>query len=156
MDSNGMLFVSTEDKATNENASIVIIIYGARLREVKCEEKMWNLVMEHKLMWYGQEMKESVMAKKKYENCLASLKEHIKDENRAADLSAEDKEKGTKVVAKEFKWPDEEPRREQSKDLQEALTPIIGQAEAGPVGGATGAAGGAAGAGEPQTPHHDA
>jgi heat shock protein 5 len=164
LDSNGMLFVAAEDKATKAKESITINAQEARLSEAQREEAIRKA---DEMKDADEKVRQGTVAKNRVENYLFGVKGQVEDEKTGARISAEDKEKITEIVTEGFKWLDDHPHDdkeiydEKFKELQEGLTPLIGNAGAGPAGGAAGGtdggagAGGTEGAGEPRMEHDD-
>jgi heat shock protein 5 len=156
IDSNGMLFVSAEDKATKAKESITINAQESRLSEAQREEAIREA---EKMKEQDEKVKQATQARNKVDGYLLSVRAQIEDAKTGTRVSAEDKEKITEIITEGFKWLEEHAHDEKEiydekfKELQEALTPLIGQPGAGGADG--GAAGGSAGAGEPQMEHDD-
>lgn len=137
IDSNGMLFVSAEDQATKSKQSITINAEEARLSEAQREEAIKKA---EEMKAEDERIRDSVLAKNRVENFLFGVKQQIEDENMGAKISAEDKEKITQIVTEGFDWlqehqsDDKEVYDEKFKELQEALTPLIGAPGAGAEG----------------------
>ncbi|OHT17482.1 Mediator of RNA polymerase II transcription subunit 37a [Tritrichomonas foetus] len=139
IDSNGMLFVSAEDKATKAKESITINAQEQRLSEAQREEAIKKA---EEMKDEDERVRQAVVAKNRVENYLFGVKGQLDDEKTSERFSAEDKEKITEIVTEGLKWLDEHPREEKEvyddkfKELQDALTPLIGSgAQGGPEGG---------------------
>jgi heat shock protein 5 len=129
IDSNGMLIVSAEDKATKAREQITINAQEARLSEAQREEaiKQAELMRDE-----DERVRQATVAKNRVENYLFSVKGQIEDEKMGAKISAEDKEKITEIVKNGMEWLDEHMREEKEvydakfEELQEELKPLIG------------------------------
>jgi heat shock protein 5 len=158
IDSNGMLFVSAEDKATKAKESITINAQEARLSESQREEAIKKA---EEMREEDEKVRQGSVAKNRVENYLFGVKSQIEDEKTGARVSAEDKEKITEIVTEGLKWLDEHPHDEKEiydekfKELQEALTPLVGKAGAPGAGGDAGEAGVGGGAAGEQMEHDD-
>jgi len=137
IDSNGMLFVSAEDKATKAKESITINAQEARLSEAQREEAIKKA---EEMKDEDEKIRQAVVAKNRVENYLFAVKAQIDDEKQASKISAEDKEKITEIVNEGIKWLDDHQREEKDvydekyKELQDSITPIIGTAGQAPQG----------------------
>ncbi|OHT11192.1 78 kDa glucose-regulated protein [Tritrichomonas foetus] len=138
IDSNGMLFVSAEDKATKAKESITINAQEQRLSEAQREEAIRKA---EEMKDEDERVRQAVVAKNRVENYLFGVKGQLDDEKTSERFSAEDKEKITEIVTEGLKWLDEHAREEKEvyddkfKELQDALTPLIGSgAQGGPEG----------------------
>lgn len=131
IDSNGMLFVTAEDKATKARESITINAQEARLSEAQREEAIRKA---EEMKEEDERVRQSVVSKNRLENYLFAVKTQMDDEKNAGKISAEDKEKVKETVDEGLKWLEEHVREEKDvydekfKEVQEKLQPIIGTA----------------------------
>ena len=139
IDSNGMLFVSAEDKATKAKESITINAQEQRLSEAQREEAIKKA---EEMKDEDERVRQAVVSKNRIENYLFGVKGQIEDENTGSRFSAEDKEKIQEIITEGFQWLDEHSREEKEvyddkfKELQAALTPLMGSAGQESAGGA--------------------
>ncbi|KAK8882644.1 hypothetical protein M9Y10_045286 [Tritrichomonas musculus] len=139
IDSNGMLFVSAEDKATKAKESITINAQEQRLSEAQREKAIKDA---EEMKAEDEKIRQGILSRNRLENYLFGVKSQIDDEKTGARFSAEDKEKITELYTEGLKWLDEHPNEEKEvydekfKEVQDSLTPLIGS---GPQGGAPGA-----------------
>ena len=139
IDSNGMLFVSAEDKATKAKESITINAQEQRLSEAQREEAIKKA---EEMKDEDERVRQAVVSKNRIENYLFGVKGQIEDENTGSRFSAEDKEKIQEIITEGFQWLDEHSREEKEvyddkfKELQDALTPLMGSAGQESAGGA--------------------
>lgn len=144
IDSNGMLFVSAEDKATKSRQQIAINAQEARLSESEREEAIKRA---EEMKAEDEKIKEGILSRNRLENILFGAKSQLEDEKAESKFSAEDKEKITEIVTDGLKWLDENPTGEKElfddkfKEVQEALTPLLGSGAQGGAPGAEGAEG---------------
>ncbi|KAH0788241.1 luminal-binding protein [Histomonas meleagridis] len=138
IDSNGMLFVSAEDKATKAKESITINAQEARLSEAQREEAIKKA---EEMKEEDEKIRQAVESKNKLENLLFGFKTQMNDEKMSGQISEENKEKVNEIISEGISWLDEHPREEKEvyedkyKEIQDKITEIVGVA---PQGGSTG------------------
>lgn len=152
IDVNGILRVTAEDKGTGNKEKITITNDQNRLSPEDIERMVQdaeNFAEEDK------KIKEKVDARNELESYAYSLKNQVNDKDKlGSKLSGDDKETVTKAVEKAISWLDShsdgtiEEYKEQKKELEDTVTPIISKLYQG--AGGQGGAGGAGGAGEQQ------
>jgi hypothetical protein len=108
----------------------------ARLSEAQCEE---SITKAEKMWDEDTKIRQDSLARNRVENYLFGVKGRIEDESSGAPVSAEDKEKITKIPTEGFKWLEEHPHGEKElydqefKELRQGLKPLIGKVGPGPV-----------------------
>jgi heat shock protein 1/8 len=159
IDANGILNVSAEDKTAGVRNKITITNDKGRLSK----EDIDKLVRDaEKYKNEDEEVKKKVEAKNALENYTYNLRNTIRDEKIAGQLSSDDKQSMEKAVNETITWLDNNQLAEvdefedKQKELESICNPIIsrmyqgaGGAGAGPspAGGYGGASGGAGGEG---------
>jgi molecular chaperone DnaK (HSP70) len=160
IDSNGMLSVTAEDKATKSRESITINAQEARLSESQREEA----IRQAELMKDEDEkLRQATVSKSRFENYLFSVKAQVSDEKAGARISEEDKEKLREIVEGGFTWLSEHPNDEKDvyddkfKEVQELVTPLLGDVGSAPPGAGADYDATGAGEAEPEAPppQHD-
>ena len=130
IDSNGMLFVSAEDKATKTKNSITINAQEQRLSEAQREKAIKDA---EEMKAEDEKIRQGILARNKLENFLFGVKSQVEDEKAGARYSAEDKEKITKFYTEGLKWLDEHQNEEKEiydeklKEFHDSLNPLISQ-----------------------------
>ena len=132
IDSNGMLFVSAEDKATKARESITIVSQEARLSEAQREEAIRK----------AEEMKEeddriraAAQARNAIDNYILGIKSSI--DNKGISVDEDTKSKIMEIIDEHQGWlddhknEDKEVYEEKLKDLKEALEPLLPNRGAG-------------------------
>jgi len=128
IDANGILNVSAEDKTTGKKNKITITNDKGRLSKEQIE-KMVNEAEKYK--GEDEKNKKKVEAKNQLENYAYSMRNTIRDEKVASQLSAEDKAKIEKAVEDATAWLDKnqladvEEFEHHQKELEKVCTPII-------------------------------
>lgn len=131
IDSNGMLLVSAEDKASKNKESITINAQEARLSEDQREEAIKKA---EEMKEEDEKLRQSVESKNRLENLLFTVKGQMADEKAAEKVKPEDKEKIDTIISEGIKWLDEHPREDKEvyddkfKEVQESLQGLIGAA----------------------------
>lgn len=131
IDSNGMLKVSAEDKASKNIKSITINAQEARLSEDQREEAIRKA---EEMKEEDEKIRQSVESKNRLENVLFTVKGQMADEKTAEKVKPEDKEKIDTIISEGIKWLDEHPREEKEvyddklKEIQESLQGLLGAA----------------------------
>ena len=137
IDSNGMLFVSAEDKATKAKESITINAQEARLSEAQREEAIKKA---EEMKEEDEKIRQAVESKNRLENLLFGFKTQMNDEKMSGQISEENKEKVNEIITEGITWLDEHPREEKEvydekyKELQDRITEIVGAAPQGAAG----------------------
>jgi heat shock protein 5 len=158
IDSNGMLFVSAEDKATKAKESITINAQEARLSEAQREEAIKKA---EEMKEEDERVRQATASKNRLEGYLFDAKSQISDEKLGEKVSAEDKEKITEIIQEGMSWMQEHPNEdkdvydEKFKEVQEQISPLLGPIGAAGGAGAAGPDAGAAGGAEEESVEHD-
>ena len=147
IDVNGILRVSAEDKGTGNKEKIEIKNDEKRLSPEEIERMVQDA---ESFAEEDKKIKEKVDARNELESYAYSLKNQVNDKDKlGSKLSGDDKETVTKAVEKAISWLDShsdgtiEEYKEQKKELEDTVTPIISKLYQG-----AGGQGGAGGAGE--------
>ncbi|XP_041368118.1 endoplasmic reticulum chaperone BiP-like [Gigantopelta aegis] len=129
IDVNGILKVSAEDKGTGSKEQIVIQNDQNRLTPEDIDRMINDA---EKYAEEDKKLKEKVEARNELESYAYSLKNQIGDKEKlGAKLSSEDKEKISDAVEEKIKWlesnqdAEAEAYKEQKKELEEIVQPII-------------------------------
>lgn len=101
VDSNGILNVNAEDKASGKSHKIVITNEKGRLSQEEID-KMVNSAKEFEEE--DNKIKDRIEAKNGLENMCYQFKNSLSDEKLQAAFSDEDKEKITEVIEEKLKW----------------------------------------------------
>ena len=146
IDVNGILRVTAEDKGTGNKEKITITNDQNRLSPEDIERMVQDA---EKFAEDDKKIKEKVESRNELESYAYSLKNQINDKDKlGSKLSGEDKDTVTKAVDKAISWLDShqdasiEEYKEQKKELEDTVTPIISKLYQG--------AGGQPGAGDQQ------
>ncbi|GIL82235.1 hypothetical protein Vretimale_7207 [Volvox reticuliferus] len=152
IDANGILNVSAEDKTTGNKNKITITNDKGRLSKDEIE----RMVQEaEKYKADDEQLKKKVEAKNSLENYAYNMRNTIREDKVASQLSASDKETMEKALTSAMDWLERNQMAEveefehQLKELENICNPIItrlyqGGAGGMPGGAAAAAAGGAA------------
>jgi len=142
IDVNGVLRVSAEDKGAGSKESITITNDQNRLTPEDIERMVQDA---EKFADEDAKLKKRVEARNELEGYLYGLKNQVADKEKlGGKLSEEDTETINDAVEKGIEWLDEnqeadaEDYKEQKKEVEEIVTPIVGNL----YGGAGGAGGG--------------
>jgi len=129
IDSNGILKVSAEDKATGNKNNIVINNNQNRLSPEEIERMIKDA---EKFADEDKQMKEKVEAKNELESYIYSLKNQINDKEKlGSKISAEDKETIESSLEKGIKWLEANSNasvdefKNEKKELEEKINPIM-------------------------------
>jgi len=140
IDANGILNVSAEDKTTGIKNKITITNDKGRLSK----EEIERMVQEaEKYKADDEQLKKKVEAKNSVENYAYNMRNTIREEKVASQLSSEDKEKMEKALNDAIDWLDHNQQAEveefehQLKELEGVCNPIITKLYQG-AGGAPG------------------
>jgi len=158
IDANGILNVSAEDKTAGVRNKITITNDKGRLSKEDIDKMVQDA---ERYKNEDEEVKKKVEAKNGLENYAYNLRNTIKDEKMASQLSSDDKQKLEKAVNETITWLDNNQLAEvdefedKQKELEAICNPIIsrmyqgagGGAGPSPAGGYGGASGGADGQG---------
>merc|ERR1740127_324170 len=130
IDVNGVLRVAAEDKGAGSKESITISNDQNRLTPEDIERMVNDA---EKFADEDKKLKEKVEARNELEGYLYGLKNQVADKEKlGGKLSEEDAETITDAVEKGIEWLDEnqeadaEDYKEQKKEVEEVVTPIIG------------------------------
>ncbi|GFR51958.1 hypothetical protein Agub_g14480 [Astrephomene gubernaculifera] len=156
IDANGILNVSAEDKTTGNKNKITITNDKGRLSK----EEIERMVQEaEKYKADDEQLKKKVEAKNSLENYAYNMRNTIREDKVASQLSASDKETMEKALTAAMDWLEHNQMAEVEefehhlKELENVCNPIItrlyqgGAAPGGMPGGAPGAAAGASSGG---------
>eukprot|EP00708_Paratrimastix_pyriformis_P002175 GAFH01000915.1.p1 GENE.GAFH01000915.1~~GAFH01000915.1.p1 ORF type:complete len:696 (-),score=313.44 GAFH01000915.1:302-2308(-) len=154
VDTNGILSVTAEDKATGSKESIVITNDKGRLSKEDID-RMLNEAKQFEEE--DKKARERVEARNGLEHYAYSLRQQIQDEEKlGGKLEEEDKNTIEEAVKEAIEWLDSNQTAEKDefeahqKDLEKIVNPIISK-----VYQQSGAPGGAPGAEEDEDTHHD-
>jgi L1 cell adhesion molecule like protein len=128
VDANGIINVNAVDKSTSKNAKITITINKGRLTK----EDIERMVAEaEKYSADDLKAKDKIEAKNALENYAYNIRNTIREEKFAANLSAEEKDKLEKAVEETVKWlegnslAEKEEFEHKQKELEDICNPII-------------------------------
>ena len=131
IDSNSILSVSAEDKATNKRNNIIISNDQNRLSPDEIErmiKEAENFVREDK------EIKERVETKNELESLVYSLRRQVNDDEKlGGKLSAQERDTIETAIQNKVKWLEQsenaqaEDFKSQKKALEEIINPILGK-----------------------------
>ena len=128
VDVNGILNVKAEDKASGKSKGITITSDKGRLSQ----EEIDRMIKEaEESADEDKKLKERAESRNSLENYVYSLRNTIKDEEKAAHLSEEDKEKIEEVVKDAIQWlednatADKEDMDEQYRAVEKIAAPIM-------------------------------
>ncbi|VDO92826.1 unnamed protein product [Soboliphyme baturini] len=140
IDVNGILHVTAEDKGTGNKNDITITSDHNRLKQEDIERMINDA---EKFAEEDKKVKEQAEARNELESFVYSLKNQVGDKEKlGAKLSAKDKETIESAIEEKIKWLDEnksastEEMKNQKKELEEIVQPIIGKLYQGQPGGA--------------------
>lgn len=134
IDSNGMLFVSAEDKATKAREGITINAQEARLSESQREEAIKTA---EQFMEEDERTRQTLASKNRLENHLFAVRSQLNDEKASEKITDEAKEKINEIVDEGLKWleanadADKDAFDEKFKEVQEQLQQYLGAAPGG-------------------------
>jgi heat shock protein 5 len=134
IDTNGMLHVSAEDKATKAKESITINAQEARLSEAQREEAIKKA---EEMKEEDERVRQATASKNRLEGYLFDGKSVVTDEKMGEKITAEDKEKITEIVTEGLSWLEQHPGEdkdfydEKFKEIQEQLSPLLPQGPGG-------------------------
>merc|ERR1711937_191335 len=140
IDSNGILNVGAEDKATGKAEKITITAEKGRLSEEEIER------MVNEAEQYAEEdkkIKERIDARNGLESYLYNLKNTLEDDEKgvADNISAEDKKELQDMIDETLDWMDSNPEAEKDdydekmKEVEQIANPIMRNVYAGAGGG---------------------
>ena len=128
IDVNGILNVKAEDKASKKSKGITITSDKGRLSQ----EEIERMVKEaEEAADDDKKLKERAESRNSLENYVYSLRNTLKDEEKAAELSEEDKQKVEEVVKDAIQWmednatADKEEMDEQYRAVEKVAAPIM-------------------------------
>ncbi|KAL2641810.1 hypothetical protein R1flu_009397 [Riccia fluitans] len=139
IDANGILNVSAEDKTTGHKNKITITNDKGRLSKDEIEKMVQDA---ERYKSEDEEHKKKVEAKNNLENYAYNMRNTIKDEKIASNLSAGDKKKIEDAVNHTIEWLDgnqlgeAEEFEDKMKELENICNPIIARMYQGGAGGA--------------------
>ncbi|GIL64255.1 hypothetical protein Vafri_18258 [Volvox africanus] len=149
IDANGILNVSAEDKTTGNKNKITITNDKGRLSKDEIE----RMVQEaEKYKADDEQLKKKVEAKNSLENYAYNMRNTIREDKVASQLSASDKETMEKALTSAMEWLERNQMAEveefehQLKELENVCNPIITRLYQGGAGGMPGGAAAAAAA----------
>ncbi|GLI63523.1 hypothetical protein VaNZ11_006508 [Volvox africanus] len=149
IDANGILNVSAEDKTTGNKNKITITNDKGRLSK----EEIERMVQEaEKYKADDEQLKKKVEAKNSLENYAYNMRNTIREDKVASQLSASDKETMEKALTSAMDWLERNQMAEveefehQLKELENICNPIITRLYQGGAGGMPGGAAAAAAA----------
>merc|ERR1712216_974721 len=138
IDANGILQVSAEDKGTGKAEKITITAEKGRLSE----EEIERMVKEaEEFAEEDKKVKERIDARNGLESYLYNLKNTLDDDEKADNISAEDKKELQDIVDETLDWMDENPEAEKEdydgkqKEVENIANPIMRNMYAGGEGG---------------------
>jgi len=138
VDANGILQVSAEDKGTGKAEKITITAEKGRLSE----EEIERMVREaEEFAEEDKKVKERIDARNGLESYLYNLKNTLDDDEKADNISAEDKKELQDIVDETLDWMDENPEAEKEdydgkqKEVENIANPIMRNFYAGGGGG---------------------
>merc|ERR1712113_1090188 len=138
VDANGILQVSAEDKGTGKAEKITITAEKGRLSE----EEIQRMVYEaEQFAEEDKRVKEKIDARNGLESYLYNLKNTLDDDEKADNISAEDKKELQDIVDETLDWMDENPEAEKEdydakqKEVENIANPIMRSFYAGGGGG---------------------
>merc|ERR1712130_1048478 len=138
VDANGILQVAAEDKGTGKAEKITITAEKGRLSE----EEIERMVREaEEFAEEDRKVKERIDARNGLESYLYNLKNTLDDDEKADNISAEDKKELQDTVDEILDWMDENPEAdkedydEKQKEVEQVANPIRRQLYAGGEGG---------------------
>ena len=138
VDANGILQVSAEDKGTGKAEKITITAEKGRLSE----EEIERMVREaEEFAEEDKKVKERIDARNGLESYLYNLKNTLDDDEKADNISAEDKKELQDIVDETLDWMDENPEADKDdydakqKEVENIANPIMRNFYAGGAGG---------------------
>ena len=138
VDANGILQVSAEDKGTGKAEKITITAEKGRLSE----EEIERMVKEaEEFAEEDKKVKERIDARNGLESYLYNLKNTLDDDEKADNISAEDKKELQDIVDETLDWMDENPEADKEdydgkqKEVENIANPIMRNFYAGGEGG---------------------
>jgi heat shock protein 5 len=138
VDANGILQVSAEDKGTGKAEKITITAEKGRLSE----EEIERMVREaEEFAEEDKKVKERIDARNGLESYLYNLKNTLDDDEKADNISAEDKKELQDIVDETLDWMDENPEADKDdydakqKEVENIANPIMRSFYAGGGGG---------------------
>jgi len=130
VDANGILQVAAEDKGTGKAEKITITAEKGRLSE----EDIERMVREaEEFAEEDKKVKEKIDARNGLESYLYNLKNTLDDEEKGANLSAQDKKELQDMVDETLDWMEENPEadkedyKEKQKEVEQVANPIMRQ-----------------------------
>merc|ERR1740125_30076 len=138
IDANGILSVSAEDKGTGKSEKITITAEKGRLSEDEIErmvEEAEEFAEEDK------KVKDRIDGRNGLESYLYNLKNTLDDDEKADNISAEDKKELQDIVDETLDWMDENPEADKEdydgkqKEVENIANPIMRNFYAGGEGG---------------------
>lgn len=137
VDANGILQVSAEDKGTGKSEKITITAEKGRLSE----EEIERMVQEaEEFAEEDKKVKDRIDARNGLESYLYNLKNTLGDDEKADQLSAEDKKELEDMIDETLDWMDENPEAEKEeydekqKEVEQVANPIMRNMYAGGAG----------------------
>jgi len=138
VDANGILNVGAEDKGTGKAEKITITAEKGRLSE----EEIERMVKEaEEFAEEDKKVKDRIDSRNGLESYLYNLKNTLEDEEKAANISAEDKKELQDIVDETLDWMEENPESEKEdydgkqKEVENIANPIMRNMYAGGEGG---------------------
>lgn len=141
IDANGILNVAAEDKTAGVKNKITITNDKGRLSKEEIEKLVQDA---EKYKSEDEEVKRKVEAKNSLENYTYNLRNSVRDEKIAGQLSTEDKEKLEKAVNETIAWLEANQLAEvdefedKQKELESICNPILSRMYQGGAGGGAG------------------
>lgn len=149
IDVNGILNVKAEDKASKKSKGITITSDKGRLSQ----EEIERMVREaEESAEEDKKLKERAESRNSLENYVYSLRNTLKDEEKASNLSDEDKEKVEEVVKDAIQWLEDNPTADK-EDMDEQYRAV--EKVAAPIMSKIYGSSEHAHAGKPDMPEHD-
>merc|ERR1711997_1448176 len=138
VDANGILQVAAEDKGTGKAEKITITAEKGRLSE----EEIERMVREaEEFAKEDKKVKERIDARNGLESYLYNLKNTLDDDEKADNISAEDKKELQDIIDETLDWMDENPEADKEdydakqKEVEQVANPIMQNVYAGGEGG---------------------
>ena len=130
VDANGILQVAAEDKGTGKTKKITITAEKGRLSE----EDIERMVREaEEFAEEDKKVKEKIDSRNGLESYLYNLKNSLNDEDKGANLKAEDKKELQDMLDETLDWMDDNPEADKGdyidkqKELEQVANPIMRQ-----------------------------
>jgi heat shock protein 5 len=141
VDANGILQVSAEDKATGKAEKITITAEKGRLSQ----DEIDRMVKEAEdFAEEDKKVKERIDSRNGLESYLYNLKNTLDDDEKALDISAEDKKELQDSIDETLDWMDENPEADKEdydgklKEVEQIANPIMRNVYSGGAGGDAG------------------